>query len=188
MKCKFFSGVRKIGLTLKSNWLEEVAQRMENYPLDVQQRITGYLDLNYPAILYNAKSGKYCAVMQLAFTVAIAYNLDPSGNFEYRFCYESVPTLKREFLTWEHHDFSLERLPSGWIACRGVPAELLKSSFEKQFGEGYGKEMLDAHQSLMDSGRCWVPESEVYKAMPQLDLEDAKHLWAYLKYSGQIES
>lgn len=166
----------------------EFALRLASYPEEVQSKIAEYQELEYLVVFYNERSGKYCAVIQLAFTLAIAYDLDPNGHFKYRFCYDSAATLQREFLKWEENAFSLDHIPSGWIACRSVPSEVLISSFEKQFGSDYGRNMIDAHKQLKANCTGWVSEEMVYQACPELDLDDAKHLWAYLTSSNQITS
>ncbi|MBD80427.1 MAG: hypothetical protein CL840_16040 [Crocinitomicaceae bacterium] len=170
----------------QNNLLVEFSNRLSSYPEEVQAKIAEYQKLEYLVVFYNEQSGKYCAVIQLAFTLAIAYDLDPNGHFNYRFCYDSAATIQREFLKWEENAFSLDYIPSGWIACRGIPSEVLISSFEKQFGSGYGQNMIDAHKQLTANSKGWIPEDQVFQACPELDLDDAKHMWAYLTSSGKI--
>lgn len=142
--------------------------------------------LNYAYIQYSAETDTYAALMPLAYTVAIAYDISPEGFYEERYCYENPTLAIEELLAWSERGLN-EKRPKGWIACRMVGGVKLKKSFETHYGVDYALKAKNVYQELLSkcNGR-FVPYEESYPLISE-DNNDAKHQIAYLRVTNQID-
>lgn len=153
----------------------------------MSKEITKKLEsFHFSHIQYNEKTDTYAALMPLAYTVAIAFDISHNGFFEERYCYEDPTLALTELLSWGERGLNEQR-PVGWIACRLLHRKNLKESFEKFYGKDYAHEAKNIYEKIKASNaQGFTPDDWIYPHIPS-DLNTAKHLMAYLRTTNQIE-
>lgn len=147
-------------------------------------RVKEFENDGYQVVQYSEKSKIHSGIIPLAFSTSIAFNITDSG-FKERYCFPTPLDAIRELKNWHERDFNDQR-PIGWIACRNVVPEELKSSIEKYYGKDYAINVLNAQKSIQDKTKQYVTEEQIAEYL-NMELTDIKHEVAYLRATKQIE-